>query len=87
MHRRRAICLLAALCVLAPPGFAHAQNYPTRTVKFIVPFPPGGINNVLARIVADKLQAKWGQPVVIENKTGAGGNIGADLAAQAAPDG
>jgi tripartite-type tricarboxylate transporter receptor subunit TctC len=56
-------------------------------VKFIVPFPPGGINDLLARIVGDKLQTKWGQPVIIENKTGAGGNIGADLAAHADPDG
>ncbi len=88
MHRRLAFCLLAWLGMIALPGFANAQGtFPNRTVKFLVPFPPGGINDVLARIVADKLQAKWGQPVVIENKTGAGGNIGADLAAQAAPDG
>jgi tripartite-type tricarboxylate transporter receptor subunit TctC len=56
-------------------------------VKFIVPFPGGGINDVLARIAADKLTAKWGQPIVVENKTGAGGNIGADFVAQAEPDG
>src|SRR5437868_11079894 len=67
-------------------GFAQTA-FPTRTVKVIVPFPAGGINDVLARIVGDKLQAKWGQPVIIEQKTGAGGNIGADVAAQAAPDG
>ncbi len=52
-----------------------------------MPFPAGGINDVLARIAADKLQAKWGQPIIVEQKTGAGGNIGADLAAQAEPDG
>jgi tripartite-type tricarboxylate transporter receptor subunit TctC len=65
---------------------AHAQvpsGFPTRPVKFLVPFPGGGINDVLAR----KLTVKWGQPIVIENKTGAGGNIGADFAAQAEPDG
>jgi hypothetical protein len=56
-------------------------------VKFIVPFPGGGINDVLARIIGEKLQAKWGQPIVVENKTGAGGNIGADLAYQSEPDG
>jgi tripartite-type tricarboxylate transporter receptor subunit TctC len=69
---------------------AQAQvpsGFPARPVKFLVPFPGGGINDVLARIAADKLTAKWGQPVVIENKTGAGGNIGADYAAQAEPDG
>jgi tripartite-type tricarboxylate transporter receptor subunit TctC len=76
------------LVAFAASGVAVAQGaFPTKPVKFIVPFPAGGINDVLARIVGDKLQAKWGQPVVIENKTGAGGNIGADLAYQAAPDG
>jgi tripartite-type tricarboxylate transporter receptor subunit TctC len=78
------IALFGALAVSA----AVAQPaFPARTVKFIVPFPGGGINDVLARIVGDKLQAKWGQPVVIENKTGAGGNIGASLAYQSDPDG
>jgi tripartite-type tricarboxylate transporter receptor subunit TctC len=67
---------------------ALAQSFqPTHPVKIIVPFPGGGGNDVLARIVGDKLQARWGQPVVIENKTGAGGNIGADLAYQSEPDG
>jgi tripartite-type tricarboxylate transporter receptor subunit TctC len=86
---RRAIRIAAALCALAAlPAVAPAQeNFPTRSVKFIVPFPPGGINDVLARIVADKLQAKWGQPVIVEQKTGAGGNIGADAASHADPDG
>src|SRR4029078_2199641 len=60
---------------------------PKSAVKFIVPFPAGGINDVLARIAADKLEVSWGQPITVEQKTGAGGNIGADLAAQAAPDG
>jgi tripartite-type tricarboxylate transporter receptor subunit TctC len=72
--------------LVANVAFAQAP-YPTRAVKIVVPFPGGGINDVLARIVGDKLQAKWGQPVVIENKTGAGGNIGADLAYQSEPDG
>jgi tripartite-type tricarboxylate transporter receptor subunit TctC len=67
---------------------AGAQGtFPTHTVRFIVPFPGGGINDVLARIVGDKLQTRWGQPVVIENKTGAGGNIGAELAYQSEGDG
>ena len=80
--------VLGLLVAFAVASAAAAQGtFPTKPVKFIVPFPPGGINDVLARIVGDKLQAKWGQPVVIENKTGAGGNIGADLAYQAAPDG
>ena len=85
--------LLAALAMAAVPGLvlpsvAAAQTaFPSKPIKFIVPFPAGGINDILARITADKLQAKWGQAVIIEQKTGAGGNIGADLAAQAEPDG
>jgi tripartite-type tricarboxylate transporter receptor subunit TctC len=78
----------ACLLVMFSPLPAQAQGtFPTRSIKFIVPFPAGGINDVLARIVGDKLQAKWGQPVIIEQKTGAGGNIGADLASHADPDG
>src|SRR5215475_12372648 len=88
MLTRRVAVLGLFACLAAACGGAQAQSgFPARTVKFVVPFPPGGINDVLARIVADKLQAKWSQPVVIENKTGAGGNIGADLAAHAEPDG
>jgi tripartite-type tricarboxylate transporter receptor subunit TctC len=79
-----AVGLVAALAA----SLAGAQGtFPTRTVRFIVPFPGGGINDVLARIVGEKLQTKWGQPIVIENKTGAGGNIGAELAYQSEGDG
>ncbi len=84
--RIRAFSLIISLIALAP-GAALAQWVPSRTVRVIVPFPGGGINDVLARIVADKLQEKWGQTIVVENKTGAGGNIGADLAAHSEPDG
>jgi tripartite-type tricarboxylate transporter receptor subunit TctC len=87
MKRTLAACAVGLLAALAP-GFAGAQGtFPTRTVRFIVPFPGGGINDVLARIVGEKLQTKWGQPIVIENKTGAGGNIGAELAYQSEGDG
>src|SRR5262249_8028017 len=59
---------------MAPPNEAFGQDgYPTRPVKFLVPYPGGGTNDVLARIVADKLQAKWGQPVIIENRSGGSG--------------
>jgi tripartite-type tricarboxylate transporter receptor subunit TctC len=78
------------LSMVGAPGsnMAFAQDgYPTRPVKFLVPYPSGGTNDVVARIVGDKLQAKWGQPVIIENRSGAGGNIGAALVAQAEPDG
>jgi tripartite-type tricarboxylate transporter receptor subunit TctC len=83
---RTLVVALFALIALAPAAQAQS-GFPNRTVKFIVPFPAGGINDVLARIVSDKLQAKWGQPIIIEQKVGAGGNIGADVAAQAEPDG
>jgi tripartite-type tricarboxylate transporter receptor subunit TctC len=87
MKRILATCAVGLFATLAA-SFACAQGtFPTRTVRFIVPFPGGGINDVLARIVGDKLQTKWGQPVVIENKTGAGGNIGAELAYQSEGDG
>src|ERR1700704_3985096 len=88
MKRRLALCLFVTLAMAALPHLANAQGtFPSHPVKFIVPFPAGGINDVLARIAADKLQAKWGQPIIIEQKTGAGGNIGADAAAKAEPDG
>src|SRR4051812_24784003 len=88
MKRRVVLSLFAALAIAALSHHANAQSaFPRKPVKFIVPFPAGGINDVLARIAADKLQTKWGQPIIIEQKTGAGGNIGADVAAQAEPDG
>src|SRR5690242_17107327 len=83
-----ALGMFAILATTALP--AHGQvpsGFPAKPVRFVVPFPGGGINDVLARIAADKLTARWGQPIVVENKTGAGGNIGADLAAQAEGDG
>ena len=87
MNRRIALGLWAALALAALPGWAAAETFPSKPIKFIVPFPAGGINDILARITADKLQAKWGHPIIIEQKTGAGGNIGADQVAQADPDG
>ena len=82
--------IIFILSMVPAPGSntAFAQDgYPTRPVKFLVPYPSGGTNDVVARIVGDKLQAKWGQPVIIENRSGGSGNIGAALVAQAEPDG
>ena len=68
-------------------GAAHAQTYPARPVRFIVPQAPGGASDVLSRIVAQKLTEQWPQQVVVDNRVGAGGNIGTELTAKAAPDG
>jgi tripartite-type tricarboxylate transporter receptor subunit TctC len=76
---------LASVMLLACP--ALAQAFPDRAVKIVVPFPAGGTADAVPRIVADWLSRKWGQPVVIENKTGAAGNIGAETVYNAAPDG
>src|SRR5688572_241895 len=77
--------LLAA--VLAWSGGAVAQDYPNRAVKIIVPFPAGGTADAMPRVVGDWLSRKWGQPVIIENRAGAGGNVGAEAAYKSDPDG
>src|SRR5689334_25215683 len=82
-----AIALATLACVVALTLPGAAQDYPSRAVHIIVPFPAGGTADVMPRIVADWLSRKWGQPVVIENKTGAAGNIGAEAAYRAEPDG
>src|SRR5207253_9825300 len=84
---RAILWMTMAAAVLAPPPFARAQDYPTRAVKIIVPFPAGGTADVMPRVIGDWLSRKWGQPIVIENRTGAAGNIGAEIAAKADPDG
>ena len=78
-----------ALCLALLPLAALAQStdYPTRPMKLIVPVPPGGAADAMARMIGEHLQAKWGQPVVIENKPGAGSSLGMDAVAKAAPDG
>jgi len=79
-------CLLAALVVLAGPA-ALADDYPARPIKIVVPVSPGGITDIVARVAADYMIAKLGQPVVVENRTGAGGNIGVEAVARSTPDG
>ncbi len=75
--------LLASYAVLA----VAADVWPSNPIKLVVTFPPGGATDVTARLVADKLRADLGRPVIVDNKPGAGGNIGADFVAEAAPDG
>ena len=77
--------LLAMLCFAAT--MAQAQDYPTRAIRLIVPFSPGGVADTSARVVADRLATRLGQQVIVENRAGASGNIGTQQVAQAAPDG
>ena len=71
----------------ASPGGAYAQAYPSKPVRFIFPYAPGGSTEILARLIGTKLQASLGQPFLVESKPGAGGNVGTDQVAKAAPDG
>src|SRR5262249_23324175 len=77
--------LLLVLLVVSLPAFS--QQYPARPVKLIVPFPPGGATDIVGRLVAGQMQEVWGQPVIVENKPGAGTVVGTDAVAKAAPDG
>ena len=79
--------LAAAVVAACASSFAQAQSWPTKSVKFVNNFPPGGPSDLIARSVADVLQKQFNQPFVVENKAGASGNIGADAVAKAAPDG
>ena len=86
----RALLMLAlAWMAVAAPGLARAQSgaYPDKPIRFLVPYPPGGGTDVIARIVQERFQAVLGQPILIDNKGGAGGAVGSEIAARAAPDG
>jgi tripartite-type tricarboxylate transporter receptor subunit TctC len=85
MGRRFYLTLIALLTAL--PGAANAQAWPQKTVRIVVPFPAGGSNDTLCRIVADKLSGSWKQPVIVDNRAGAGGNVGAEIVYGAPGDG
>lgn len=79
--------LAAASLMAGTASLAQAQTYPDKPVKLVVPFAPAGVTDVLGRLVAQKLGERWGQTVVVENRAGAGGNVGTEYGARAAPDG
>src|SRR5690349_16387433 len=93
--RRVGAALLAASVGLSPavtlaqgtPSTGSGQAYPSKPIRFILPFPPGGGTDILGRLLSERLAAQLGQPVVIENRGGAGGNLGAEAAAKSLPDG
>lgn len=80
----RVVLVLSGFLIVAG---AHAQNYPSKPIRLINPYQVGGGVDLLARLIGEQMQAKWGQPVVVESKAGAGGNVGADFVAKSAPDG
>ena len=83
--RRIALVLAALACM--DLSVAHAQSYPAKSIRIVVPFPPGGFSDIFARVLGAKFNESWSQPVVIDNRPGAGGNIGADIVAKSPPDG
>jgi tripartite-type tricarboxylate transporter receptor subunit TctC len=88
MPALRCLALLLLAVSWSLPSLGQAPDtWPSRPIRFILPFPPGGGTDILGRVIADRLSASLGQPVVIENRGGAGGNVGAEAAAKAAPDG
>lgn len=91
MHRSLMFRSLGCAAVLVAPLLfnvaAQAAGYPDRPIRYVVAFGPGGLNDVVGRVFCQKLSEAWGQPVIVDNRPGAGGNVGADLVARSAPDG
>ncbi len=87
VFQRRQLFQAVGAALLFAPGFASAQSFPAKPIKLIVPFPPGGLIDTMARLVSPRLAQELGQAIVIENKPGAGGNLGAAEVARSTPDG
>jgi tripartite-type tricarboxylate transporter receptor subunit TctC len=87
MLARASVALVLALLLPLLAAPAHAQPFPSRTIRIVVTFPTGGAPDILARLIGAKMQENWGQPVVVDNKPGAGGNIGAEFVARSPADG
>jgi len=87
MKPYRISCAVAFAAAVLAPHFAHADTYPVRPIRIIVPFSPGATTDVVGRMLSQKLNEAWGQPVVVENRPGAGGTVGGAYAAKATPDG
>ena len=87
LARGAALWFVTAMLCATPALAQDAKDYPNKPIRFIVPYPPAGGTDIVARIIVDPLAAVLGQPIVIENRGGAGGNVGTDVAAKSAPDG
>jgi tripartite-type tricarboxylate transporter receptor subunit TctC len=87
VRMKKMMKLGAAVLVLTLVGVCQAQDYPSRAVRVVVPFAPGGSVDIFGRLVSQKLTERWGRPVLVENRAGAGGNLGAETVAKSAPDG
>lgn len=87
LSRRRLLAAAAPAALLASPAWVGAQTWPARPIRIVVPYPPGGSSDIIARALSQPLSEALGQPVIIDNKPGANGNLGADLEAHSAPDG
>src|SRR4051812_8421331 len=86
MMKEWLVCLLAC-CLAVFTHSADAQTYPSKTVRIVVAFSPGGANDLIGRLVAQKLTEIMGQTIIVDNRAGAGGNIGSDIVAKSSPDG
>jgi len=85
LHAKFIVTVITLAAQLATT--AAAQTFPSKAVRIIAPFPPASVADVLARPIAQKMNETWGQPVIVDNRTGAAGNVGAEVAAKAPPDG